>query len=83
MGRMKKNMAEFRKEMLKLEARSNSQFIAASSNAAQKEEPRRNDLQKTGTDKLPFWLQKILPLIAFLLMLILSLCHDEPALKVV
>ena len=74
MGRMKKNMADYRKEMVMLEARSNRPLAAAPSSVQTKlpekrETPPDLDLKKN----LPLWLQKILPTIVTILMTLIML----------
>jgi hypothetical protein len=73
MGRMKKNMAEYRKEMAVLEAKANRRLTASppsgESRPAKKETESLSDLKK----RLPPWLQKALPTIMTALMTLLML----------
>jgi len=69
MGRLNKNLAEYRKEMARMEARSGKR--TGSFPQAEEEQPSKaEDVSTEFKNKLPLWLQKILPILTFLLLLL-------------
>jgi hypothetical protein len=74
MGRLKKNMKEYRKEMAMMEARVARQPREASppteQNQSPEAAPEKKESGRERQNQLPPWLQKIIPLLMPLLLLL-------------